>query len=125
MAHILIIDDSPTEVHQLKSILERNGHTVLTADNGYDGIVLCRREEPDAVLMDIVMPGLNGFQATRKLAKDPITKNIPVVIITTKDQETDKIWGIRQGASEYLIKPVNEMTLLAVVNRLLAVVGDV
>jgi twitching motility two-component system response regulator PilH len=79
-------------------MLEKH-HQVLKAENGADGVALARQEKPDAVLMDIVMPGLNGFQATRQLTKDPETSAIPVIIITTKDQETDKVWGTRQGAA--------------------------
>ena len=122
MAQVLIIDDSPVEVRRLKSILQQHGHSVITANNGGRGVALCRDEQPDVVLMDIVMPGINGFQATRQLAKDPLTECIPVVIITTKDQIADKLWGMRQGASEYLTKPVNKEMLLAVVGRLVETV---
>ncbi|WP_396588170.1 twitching motility response regulator PilH [Bermanella sp. R86510] len=108
MARVLIVDDSPTEMFTLKSMLEAKGFEVLEADNGADGVALAREELPDVVLMDIVMPGLNGFQATRQLTKDPKTEHIPVIIVTTKDQETDKVWGQRQGAKGYLVKPVTE-----------------
>jgi twitching motility two-component system response regulator PilH len=111
MARVLIVDDSPTETFTLKSMLEAKGFEVLTAENGADGVALAREELPDAVLMDIVMPGLNGFQATRQLSKDEKTAHIPVVIVTTKDQETDKVWGRRQGAKGYLVKPVSEDVL--------------
>jgi len=111
MARVLIVDDSPTETFTLKSMLEAKGFDVLTAENGADGVALAREELPDAVLMDIVMPGLNGFQATRQLSKDEKTAHIPVVIVTTKDQETDKVWGQRQGAKGYLVKPVSEDVL--------------
>jgi twitching motility two-component system response regulator PilH len=111
MARVLIVDDSPTETFTLKSMLEAKGFEVLTAENGADGVALAREELPDAVLMDIVMPGLNGFQATRQLSKDEKTAHIPVVIVTTKDQETDKVWGQRQGAKGYLVKPVTEDVL--------------
>jgi twitching motility two-component system response regulator PilH len=111
MARVLIVDDSPTETFTLKSMLEAKGFEVLTAENGADGVALAREELPDAVLMDIVMPGLNGFQATRQLSKDDKTSHIPVVIVTTKDQETDKVWGQRQGAKGYLVKPVSEDVL--------------
>lgn len=93
MARVLIVDDSPTEMYKLTGMLEKHGHQVLKAENGADGVALARQEKPDAVLMDIVMPGLNGFQATRQLSKEPETNGIPIIIITTKDQETDKIWG--------------------------------
>lgn len=119
MARILIVDDSPTELYQLSAMLEKHGHTVLTADNGADGVALCREEKPDAVLMDIVMPGLNGFQATRQLTKDNTTRDIPVIIVTTKDQETDRVWGMRQGAKNYLTKPIKEDTLLETLNGVL------
>ncbi|MDQ2735126.1 MAG: twitching motility response regulator PilH [Pseudomonadota bacterium] len=113
MARVLIVDDSPTEMYKLTEMLEKHGHTVLKAQNGGDGVALARQEKPDAVLMDIVMPGLNGFQATRQLTKDAETSHIPVIIITTKDQETDKVWGMRQGARDYIVKPVDPTELMA------------
>ncbi len=119
MAKVLIVDDSPTELYQLSAMLEKNGHTVVTADNGADGVALCREEKPDAVLMDIVMPGLNGFQATRQLSKNQETESIPVIIVTTKDQETDRVWGMRQGAKNYLTKPIKEDTLIDTLNDVL------
>ncbi|MGN6052756.1 twitching motility response regulator PilH [Pseudomonas aeruginosa] len=115
MARILIVDDSPTEMYKLTAMLEKHGHQVLKAENGGDGVALARQ-----VLMDIVMPGLNGFQATRQLTKDAETSAIPVIIVTTKDQETDKVWGKRQGARDYLTKPVDEETLLKTINAVLA-----
>jgi twitching motility two-component system response regulator PilH len=122
MARVLIVDDSPTEMYKLTGMLEKHGHVVLKAENGADGVALASLEKPDAVLMDIVMPGLNGFQATRQLSKhtDPSISSIPIIIITTKDQETDKIWGERQGAKDYLTKPVDEDTLIATLNKVLA-----
>jgi twitching motility two-component system response regulator PilH len=107
-------------MYKLTGMLERNGHEVLKAENGADGVALARQENPDAVLMDIVMPGLNGFQATRQLTKDPATAGIPVIMITTKDQETDKVWGKRQGARDYLTKPVTEDLLIQTLNAVLA-----
>ena len=119
MANILVVDDSPTELFQLKSMLEKHGHSVLTAENGADGVALCRAEHPDLVLMDIVMPGLNGFQATRQLSKGAETSHIPVIIVTTKDQETDRVWGMRQGARDYLTKPIKEETLVETLGSIL------
>jgi twitching motility two-component system response regulator PilH len=119
MARILVVDDSPTETEAFRTVLEKNGHEVLNAENGADGVAVARQELPDLVLMDIVMPGLNGFQATRQLTRNPETKNIPVVIVTTKDQETDRVWGKRQGASGYLVKPVSENHLLSEISSLL------
>ena len=120
MARILIVDDSPTEMFKLSAMLEKNGYQVLKAENGADGVALARQEKPDAVLMDIVMPGLNGFQATRQLTKDSETSAIPVIIVTTKDQETDKVWGKRQGARDYLTKPIDETTLVNTLKSVLA-----
>ena len=119
MARILVVDDSPTELYKLSGMLEKNGFEVLKAENGADGVALARQEKPDAVLMDIVMPGLNGFQATRQLTKDPETAGIPVIIVTTKDQETDRVWGKRQGAKDYLTKPVEEATLIKTLKSVL------
>ena len=120
MANILIVDDSPTEVHVFKTMLEKNGHTVAVAVTGEEGIERAKEIVPDLVLMDIVMPGMNGFQATRQLATNEITANVPVIIVTTKDQETDKVWGIRQGAKDYIVKPVKEKDLIDRVNSALA-----
>lgn len=119
MARVLIVDDSPTETHKLATILVRHGHTVIEAKTGEEGIVAAKRELPDLVLMDIVMPGINGFQATRQLSNDPLTRHIPIVIVTTKDQETDRLWGKRQGAKGYLTKPVQEKLLLQTIAEVL------
>lgn len=119
MPRVLIVDDSPTETYKFKEILEKNGFEIVTADNGADGVAVARQELPDVVLMDVVMPGLNGFQATRQISKNEETKHIPVIIVTTKDQETDKVWGKRQGASDYLTKPVDEKLLLETIKRVL------
>ena len=120
MAVVLIIDDSPTELHLFQNMLEKAGFGTLVADSGEEGLKQARTSRPDCILMDVVMPGMNGFQATRKLNKDPITSTIPVIIITTKDQETDKIWGMRQGAVEYLVKPVADKELVAKINSVMA-----
>lgn len=119
MAQILIVDDSPTEIHVLTSILEKLGHSVQTADNGEDGIAKAKEVKPDLILMDVVMPGMNGFQATRQLSKDSETSDIPIIIVTTKDQETDRVWGLRQGAKDYVTKPVEEAMLIEKMNNLL------
>ena len=120
MAVILIIDDSPTELHLFQNMLEKSGFDVLVADSGEDGIRQAQNSYPDCILMDVVMPGMNGFQATRKLTQDPGTRNIPVIMITTKNQETDRIWGMRQGAVEYLMKPVTPKDLVAKINAVMA-----
>ena len=120
MAQILIVDDSPTEIHVLTTILEKLGHSIETATNGEDGIVRAKEVKPDLILMDVVMPGMNGFQATRQISKDAETAHIPIIIVTTKDQETDRVWGLRQGAKDYLTKPVDEATLIEKVGTLLA-----
>ena len=116
MAQILIIDDSPTDLHVFRTVLERHGFEVTTAQNAEDGISLAQRQCPQLILMDIIMPGMNGFQATRQLSRDPATRDIPIVIVTNKDHATDKVWGMRQGAVDYLIKPVKDSQLLKSIN---------
>jgi twitching motility two-component system response regulator PilH len=112
MPLILIIDDSPTELHVMQRALERHGYEIACADNGAEGIRLARQMRPDLIFMDVVMPGINGFQATRTLANDPDTRSIPIVMVTTKGQETDRIWGLRQGAVDYVVKPVSPAKLV-------------
>jgi twitching motility two-component system response regulator PilH len=107
MPLILIVDDSPTEVHVMRKALERHGFRIAVAANGAEGIRLAKQMHPDLIFMDIVMPGVNGYQATRTLNGDPNTSMIPIVMVTSKGQETDRIWGLRQGAIDYLVKPVS------------------
>ena len=120
MARILIVDDSPTEVHVLKTMLEKHGHEVDSVDNAEAGIARAKESMPDVILMDIVMPGMNGFQATRAINREPATQSIPVIIVTTKDQETDRVWGLRQGAKDYITKPVEEDDLIQKISNVLA-----
>ena len=115
---ILIVDDSPTERHVLNDLLTKAGFEVVTSDNGEDAILKSKQVKPDLILMDVVMPGLNGFQATRAISRDPETKLIPVIMCTSKSQETDKIWGLRQGARDYVVKPVDRDELLAKISAL-------
>ena len=110
--HILVVDDSPTERFFTVDVLTRAGYQVSTAENGEEGIAKAKALKPDLILMDVVMPGLNGYQATRTLTRDDDTKEIPVIVCTSKGQETDKIWGMRQGAVVYLVKPLNPEELL-------------
>ena len=117
MTKILIVDDSPTEMFRFKEILAKHGFEVIEATNGADGITLAQAELPDLVLMDVVMPGVNGFQATRQISRGATTKHIPIVIVSTKDQATDRVWGKRQGASDYLTKPVDENQLIEVIKQ--------
>ena len=119
MARILIVDDSATELRQLALVLERHGHQVLSASTGREGVTLAGLEQPDLVLMDVVMPEVNGFQATRQMSRENRTAHIPVVIVSAKDQEADRVWGARQGARGYLTKPVREAELMATVNQVL------
>ena len=119
MARILIVDDSPTEIHVLTTMLAKHGFETLAAESGEEGVVKAAEEKPDMVLMDIVMPGMNGFQATRKISSAEETKDIPIIIVTTKDQETDRVWGLRQGAKDYLTKPVDEKLLIEKITALL------
>jgi twitching motility two-component system response regulator PilH len=113
MPLILIVDDSPTEVHVMQKALERHGYRTAAAADGAEGIRLAREMSPDLIFMDIVMPGVNGYQATRMLVSDPKTRAIPIIMVTSKGQETDKIWGLRQGAIDYMVKPVSPDQLVA------------
>lgn len=111
MSTVLVVDDSKTEIFQFREMLEKLGYEVITAENGRDGVAMAKQEQPDVVLMDIVMPDMNGFQATRQITRAAETKHIPVIIVSSKDQETDKVWGERQGAKGYLTKPVDAQEL--------------
>jgi twitching motility two-component system response regulator PilH len=112
MALILIVDDSPTEVLVIRRALEMVGHETASAADGAEGFRMAKTIRPDLILMDVVMPGVNGYQATRALARDPDTRDIPVIIVTSKSQESDRVWGMRQGAVDYLIKPITAETLV-------------
>lgn len=114
----MVVDDSPTDRHILSSILTQNGYQVGVAESGEEGVTKARETWPDLVLMDVVMPGINGYQATRMLARDSATRHIPIILCTTKDQQTDKIWGLRQGAQDYITKPVMAAELLQKIARL-------
>jgi twitching motility two-component system response regulator PilH len=119
MAKILVVDDSPSEMAKFRDILTRHQYEVIEAHTGDDGIQKANEFFPDVILMDVVMPEMNGFQATRKLTRDPKTSHIPVVIISTKNQETDRIWGKRQGARDYLSKPITEEALITVIRSVM------
>jgi twitching motility two-component system response regulator PilH len=109
---ILVVDDSPTERTALDELLTQHGYRVVTAEDGMDALSKATAEHPDLILMDIVMPGMNGFQATRSLTRNEATRHIPVIICSGKGQDTDRIWGMRQGARDYLVKPINHAELL-------------
>ena len=112
MARILIVDDSPSQLLGIKRIVEKLGHETLSAEDGAAGVEVAKLEKPDLILMDVVMPNLNGFQATRTISKNADTAHIPIILVTTKDQETDKVWGMRQGAKAYVTKPIKEEDLV-------------
>ena len=119
MARILVVDDSPSQLFGMQKIIERMGHEVLSATNGEEGVRAAKEQIPDLILMDVVMPELNGFQATRKISKDERTSHIPIIMVTTKNLQTDKVWGMRQGAKDYLVKPVAEKALTAAIKEYL------
>lgn len=117
MARILIVDDSPSQLMGIRRIVEKLGHEAITAEDGAEGVDKAKAEQPDLILMDVVMPNLNGFQATRAITRDATTSHIPVVLVTTKDQDTDRVWGMRQGAKAYLTKPFSEGELSDLIGR--------
>ncbi len=120
MAKVLIVDDSPAQIMSLKKLIENWGHETLTAETADEALEIARKEQPNVILMDIVMPGMNGFQATRKLSKDQATNNIPVIFVSKKDGEADQVWGIRQGATAYVTKPVDPDTLFMAISDAIA-----
>jgi twitching motility two-component system response regulator PilH len=110
---ILVVDDSKTELHHLSEVLKKGGYSVRTAENGDETMRRLAEEKPDMILMDVVMPGQNGFQLTRAITRDPRYSDVPVIMCTSKSQETDKVWGMRQGARDYIVKPINGDELIA------------
>ena len=110
---ILVVDDSPTERYFLTDVLIKHGFSVSTAENGEEALQKIKADKPQLILMDIVMPGQNGFQVTRAISRNPDTQDVPIIICTSKGQETDRIWGLRQGARDYIVKPVDPQELLA------------
>ncbi len=116
--NILLVDDSKTELHALSEMLVKRGFSVRTAENGEDAMKRLAEGLPDLILMDVVMPGQNGFQLTRAITRDERYAGIPVIMCTSKGQETDKVWGMRQGASDYVVKPVKSEELLAKIKAL-------
>lgn len=115
---VLVVDDSKTELMVLSDLLQKNGFVVRTAENADEAMRRLEEEQPDLILMDVVMPGQNGFQLTRGIARNPQYANIPIILCTSKNQETDRVWGMRQGARDYIVKPVNAAELMAKINAL-------
>ncbi len=116
MAKVLIVDDSPAQIFTLKKLVEEWGHETLTAANGDEALQIAREQQPNVILMDIVMPGMSGFQTTRNLSRDAATQDIPVIFVSTRDGEADQVWGMRQGATAFVTKPVNPDLLLTAIS---------
>jgi twitching motility two-component system response regulator PilH len=110
---ILVVDDSKTELYHLSEMLGKKGYQVRTAENGEEAMRRLAEDKPDLILMDIVMPGQNGFQLTRSITRDPRFAGVPVIMCTSKNQETDRVWGMRQGARDYIVKPVSSDELIS------------
>ena len=108
---VLVVDDSKTELMFLSDLLQKQGYQVRTAENAEQAMALLGEEKPDLILMDVVMPGQNGFQLTRSIARDAKYADVPIIMCTSKNQETDRVWGLRQGARDYITKPVNPSEL--------------
>ncbi|MGO2225640.1 MAG: response regulator [Psychrobacter celer] len=119
MTTVLVIDDSPSEMAKFRDMLSKNNFQVLEANNGEQGCQMAADHLPDVILMDVVMPEMNGFQATRKITRGKTTAHIPVIMISTKNQETDRVWGKRQGAKEYMNKPIDESSLVNIIRRVM------
>jgi twitching motility two-component system response regulator PilH len=116
--HILLVDDSKTELAYLSELLAKRGFTVRTAENGEEAMKRLAEGKPDLILMDVVMPGTNGYQLTRTITRDPRYSDVPVIMCTSKGQETDRVWGLRQGARDYVVKPVDTDDLMAKIKAL-------
>lgn len=116
--NVLVVDDSPTDAHMITDILSKHGFNITIASSGEEAMTKSKTEKPDLILMDVVMPGMSGFEATRAITRDPETESIPVIICSSKGQETDKAWGLRQGATDYLVKPVSEKALMEKIKNL-------
>jgi twitching motility two-component system response regulator PilH len=117
---ILIVDDLIEDVNRAAALLKAAGHDVAMASNGREGVNMAKAQRPDLILMDVVMPGLNGFQATRELNRDENTKDIPVIVVSGKDQETDRVWAMRQGARAYITKAVEKKALFDAIDAVMA-----
>ena len=115
---VLVVDDSKTELMYLTDLLQKNGMSVRTAENAEDALRRLGEDKPDLILMDVVMPGQNGFQLTRAITRDPQFANVPIILCTSKNQETDRVWGMRQGARDYITKPVDATELMAKISAL-------
>lgn len=120
MALILVADDTADHIEIVSNILEKHNHSIIIANDGLHACQLAVSEHPDLIIMDVVMPNLNGFQATRKISQNPETNDIPIIMLTGKDQEADKVWGLRQGAKGYINKPTNERELMEVIDSLIS-----
>ncbi len=120
MSKILIVDDSPSQLYNLQKIVEEGGHDTVTADSGEQALEVASEENPELILMDIVMPGMSGYQTKRKLGRNESTRHIPVIFVSVKSSEADLVWGLRQGASEYVTKPVNRHKLLSAISAAMA-----
>jgi DNA-binding response OmpR family regulator len=119
MKNILVVDDSLTERELIKKTLQEEGYGIETADNGEDALKMVKENDYDLIILDVVMPGKNGFQVCREIKKDEFTSDIPIILVTSKGQESDKFWGKRQGADEYIVKPFQIEELISTVKRLL------
>lgn len=116
---ILIVDDSAVERQLLKNMIEGLGFIIIEAENGESGIKMALEFEPEIILMDVVMPGINGFQATKQITNNEKLKGVPVIMCTSKNQETDKVWGAKQGAKAYVVKPINKEVLISEIDKLI------
>jgi len=120
MSKVLIVDDSPAQLYGLRKIVEQAGHEAVVAESGERALQLANDEQPAVILMDIIMPGMSGYQATRHLNRNEVTRKIPVIFVSSRSNETDRVWGMRQGARDYVTKPVNPQALLSAISAAMA-----
>ena len=115
---VLVVDDSKTELMFLTDLLVKKGFSVKTAENAEDAFRRLAEDKPELILMDVVMPGQNGFQLTRAISRDPLYSDVPIIMCTSKNQETDRVWAMRQGARDYISKPVDAAVLMEKIKAL-------
>ncbi|WP_017656130.1 response regulator transcription factor [Fortiea contorta] len=112
MSTVLVVEDTPSQLELINNFLLENGHKVIKAYDAKDGLDKAVAQPPDVIITDVVMPGMSGFEFCRQLKKNPLTEKVPIIICSSKNQEIDRIWGMKQGADAYITKPFTKQELL-------------
>ena len=118
---ILVVEDSPTYLRQITQLLQKNGYATISAMDGEEALEKAIQEHPDLIVLDVILPKKNGFQVCRQLKTSPGTQDIKIIMLTSKSQDSDRFWGLKQGADEYLTKPIDDDNLVTSVTELLKI----